>query len=864
MKNLILRDYQNQAVNAVITQLNKPYNFENPVVCMPTGTGKSFVIAEIVRQLLQQKPTFTILVLTHVKELIQQNYDKFKIICPDTSAGIFSAGLNKKQLNHNVVFASIQSIINIKDNLNNIDFIIIDEAHRVPNDNESQYKNLINFLYTKNADLRIIGLTATPFRTGSGSILNDGIFTKIVFDNTQGQDFLSLIQNGYIVNLEPRETNIKINTDGVRITAGDYNQKDLQQVANKISLTTNILNNALELANNRNKFIIFASGVEHAKNISSYLNSQNVLTTYVASELKNIERDQRIQDFKNGKYKAIVNNDILTTGFDCPDIDCIIMMRPTLSPVLWVQMLGRGMRPSPNKTNCLVLDYTNNLKKLGEINNLKNYLAEDNIFEADETFKEDEKLLFIDDKICEKCGGVNKIRDRFCSNCGEPFNTNYNDFAAQNNFIKIDFDNNLINMDFQNGDIKTTAKVPKLLADFAKENTPRRYEYPELMFLCALTFYAYSQQDNFIVRFENEGCVLNETKLNLFSMCFMPSGRGITSTLKFFEKDLRPNFNIPAPCEMELFIAQDLVRTINLKKTPVENKKECLKQLHKIVMESMHYAYYINFLQIQSCDSTYYGEFFPWFKKFIKNYCMFIDDNTFDLRDAKDAFLVYLGHNNRGTNFNSVTTILNIASKSKYNNLLTAIKKAPMNSFIPFGEILMCDYCKNLSIRPLDPLIPPGCYIDTPSLKIFKDIIAKNLEPKIKDKIDDNDVIDFFDIFTKKTKRCDKKYDYFYNANVVKTLTFSEEAQYFLLSLESTYYRYFKKWLKNKPKYLNDSMFNSNLENTTIKIAALFHLAAGFDENTEISKEYVENALKVAIFYIKNSFQVLSNFEKQK
>lgn len=428
MTNIILRDYQNQAVNAVITQLNKPYNFENPVVCMPTGTGKSFVIAEIVRQLLQQKPTFTILVLTHVKELIQQNYDKFKIICPDTSAGIFSAGLNKKQLNHNVVFASIQSIINIKDNLNNIDFIIIDEAHRVPNDNESQYKNLINFLYTKNADLRIIGLTATPFRTGSGSILNDGIFTKIVFDNTQGQDFLSLIQNGYIVNLEPRETPFKYDIKDVSMLGGDYNLQQLENAVNKQALTVKILDNALQLAEQRNKFIVFAAGVNHAKNICMYLNNKNVRTTYITNDLNNAERDRRIADFKAGKFKAIVNNNILTTGFDCPEIDCIIMMRPTLSSVLWVQMLGRGMRPSPNKTNCLVLDYTNNLATLGEINNLNDNdtnefnFSENNFGDANE-------------KDCQVCGAVNPIRARFCNNCGEPFNDNYNEYATEDDFI---------------------------------------------------------------------------------------------------------------------------------------------------------------------------------------------------------------------------------------------------------------------------------------------------------------------------------------------------------------------------------------------------------------------------------------------
>ena len=209
---------------------------------------------------------------------------------------------------------------------------------------------------------------------------------------------------------------------------GDYNLQQLENAVNKQALTVKILDNALQLAEQRNKFIVFAAGVNHAKNICMYLNNRNVRTTYITNDLNNAERDRRIADFKAGKFKAIVNNNILTTGFDCPEIDCIIMMRPTLSPVLWVQMLGRGMRPSPNKTNCLVLDYTNNLATLGEINNLNDNdtnefnFSENNFGDADE-------------KECQVCGAVNPIRARFCNNCGEPFNDNYNEYATENDFI---------------------------------------------------------------------------------------------------------------------------------------------------------------------------------------------------------------------------------------------------------------------------------------------------------------------------------------------------------------------------------------------------------------------------------------------
>ena len=393
----------------------------------------------LLKKIFDTFPNQKVLMITHVKELIQQNYEKLKAVWNDAPVGIYSAGLKKRESQQNIIFCGIQSVAKKAELFGSVDLVVIDEAHLVSHNANSQYRNFIAKLKESNSYLKVIGLTATPFRSNFGLLTDAGIFTDIAFDITQKDEFVKLISQGYLSALVPFATNHKIDVSNVKITNGEYNQQQLAKAVNVGNITEKILNDAIEIAKNRNKWLIFAAGIEHGKDICNRLNEKGVLTTCVFGDLSNAERDKNIQDFKAGKYKAIVNYGVLTTGFDCPDIDCIIMIRPTLSPVLWVQMLGRGTRPSANKENCLVLDYAGNTERLGAINDPK-------IPHKSKTKNKKQKQGEATLKTCPMCNAINIAQNTYCWKCnyffkGEKLNSVSSDLALIEktffHFVKI-------------------------------------------------------------------------------------------------------------------------------------------------------------------------------------------------------------------------------------------------------------------------------------------------------------------------------------------------------------------------------------------------------------------------------------------
>lgn len=431
------RGYQIEAVESVFKYFSN--NTGNPLLCLPTGTGKSVIIAMLLKKIFDTFPNQKVLMITHVKELIQQNYEKLKAVWNDAPVGIYSAGLKKRESQQNIIFCGIQSVAKKAELFGSVDLVVIDEAHLVSHNANSQYRNFIAKLKESNAYLKVVGLTATPFRSNFGLLTDAGIFTDIAFDITQKDEFVKLINQGYLSALVPFATNHKIDVSNVKITNGEYNQKELAKAVKVGDITEKILNDAIEIAKNRNKWLIFSCGIEHGKDICNALNEKGILTTCVFGDLSNAERDKNIQDFKTGKYKAIVNYGVLTTGFDCPEIDCIIMMRPTLSPVLWVQMLGRGTRPSANKENCLVLDYAGNTGRLGAINDPK-------IPNKSKTKNKKQKQGEATLKTCPMCNATNIAQNMYCWKCnyffkGEKLNSVSSDLAliekTSLQFVKI-------------------------------------------------------------------------------------------------------------------------------------------------------------------------------------------------------------------------------------------------------------------------------------------------------------------------------------------------------------------------------------------------------------------------------------------
>lgn len=363
---LTLRPYQIDALRALWQYLTTQPG--NPLIAMPTGTGKSLVIADFVRFVMQTYPGARILMLTHAKELIAQNYSKLVSLWPTVPAGIFSAGLKQKDTMYPVTYAGIQSIYKHAEDFGRIDIILVDEAHLLSDKASSMYAIFIDKLKEVNPRLRVIGLSATPYRMGLGLLTEGGIFDDIAYDNTQRDNFVKLINDGYLAPLRAKKTAMILDTDDVKISGGEYVLADLQAKCNIDDTNIAAIKEAVDLAGDRKHWLVFATGTVHCEALADVLNRLGVPSTFVHSKISAGERDKRISDFKDGRVKALVNMGILTTGFDFPALDCIVMLRPTRSPGLWVQMLGRGTRPAPGKKDCLVLDFAGNTARLGPIN----------------------------------------------------------------------------------------------------------------------------------------------------------------------------------------------------------------------------------------------------------------------------------------------------------------------------------------------------------------------------------------------------------------------------------------------------------------------------------------------------------------
>lgn len=422
------RPYQDEAIQSIFDYFaSHPDPDQNPVLAMPTGTGKAVVIALFIKRVMQAWPGQRIMMLTHVKELIEQNADKMRQVWPQAPLGIYSAGLGEKTPHMAVTFAGIQSARKNAALFGHQDIVLVDECHLVsPNDNAA-YKVFLGALREINPRLRVIGLSATPYRLGLGMITDGGIFTDIGYDITGMNAFNKLLDDGFLSNLIPMPTTTKIDVSAVHVRGGEFVADELADALDDRTMWM-ALQETARTAQDRAHWLIFAPGIAKVEAIVQMLGRMGIDAACVHSKMNDRERDDNIARFKAGQIRALVNADILTTGFDFPALDCIVLLRATNSPGLHVQILGRGTRPfyapgftldtpderlaaiaaSP-KRNCLVLDFAGNTMRLGPINDPRI------------PRKKGKGTGDIPIKVCDACGCMNHISARFCVNCDEPF-----------------------------------------------------------------------------------------------------------------------------------------------------------------------------------------------------------------------------------------------------------------------------------------------------------------------------------------------------------------------------------------------------------------------------------------------------------
>lgn len=405
---IIPRWYQEEAIDSIYHYFMNGGK-GNPVVALPTASGKSIIPAVFIERVMKRWSNQRFLVMTHVSVLITQNSNKMIEVWANAPIGIHSAGLKQRDIIQPVIFGGIQSMIKVAEAFGHRDIIFIDECHLVNQDENSQYLKFLAIMKNINPNVKIVGLTATKFRMGQGLLTQDGLFTDIIYDMTTLEGFNRLLAEGYLSPLIPRPTNIKLDVSNVGIQKGEFIQSQLQHEVDRAEITWNALQEAIYFGQNRRSWLIFASGIEHSNHIAEMLNKLGVECASVHSKQKPEYNNAALAAHKNLELRAISSYSKLTTGLDHPAVDFIDDLRPTMSVVLHIQKYGRGMRIYPGKSNCLVLDHANNIPRLGPIN--------DPVIPR----KKGEKTGELPIKICEACGVYNHISARKCDACGEPF-----------------------------------------------------------------------------------------------------------------------------------------------------------------------------------------------------------------------------------------------------------------------------------------------------------------------------------------------------------------------------------------------------------------------------------------------------------
>lgn len=380
-----------------------------PLIVAPVASGKALLIAEFIRRACEVYPTTRFLVLSHITELLTQDADHLRLQWPEADISFYAAKLGKKSFKGQTIFASINSIYKQAYKIPHpIDIVMIDEAHLISPESETMYQSFLADLKIINPNVRFIGYTGTNFRATEG-LLTEGegrLFTHVAYQIPM----LYLIEKGFLCPLITPAVKTKMATNGVGSKAGDYITSQLQRAVDKDYLTKACVDEIIEHGKDRKKWLVFTAGVAHCKHVMEEIQSRGISCEMVTGKTATGARNKTVDRFKNGDLQCVVNVGVFTTGFNNPAIDLMAFMRPTRSPVLYVQMGGRGMRIAPGKTDCCLLDFGGVIEELGPIDLIDAQRVEGSDGDGDAPIK-----------VCPNCDAVCFAGVSECQDCGYEF-----------------------------------------------------------------------------------------------------------------------------------------------------------------------------------------------------------------------------------------------------------------------------------------------------------------------------------------------------------------------------------------------------------------------------------------------------------
>jgi DNA repair protein RadD len=413
---LQLRPYQEQALTDLWDWFVK--HDKNALVVLPTGSGKSLVIAEWCRLVFDTDPSACIIVLAHVRELVQQNAAELAGLWPEAPWGVYSAGLGRRDIGAQLMFASIQSIAKKAYRLpRRVDMVLVDECHLIPRSSDTLYGKFLSDLKIINPAVKVVGFTATPFRMDSG-MLHDG--DGAMFDGIAHEtNVRELIEDGWLCPpIGPAHQSCEIDTTGIGTRAGEFIAAQLESAALDPAVIAAIADTIVAKGQNRRGWLVFGCTVKHCEVLRDALQARGYDGEGVFGDTETKERDRIISDFKAGKLRFLVSQGVLTTGFNAKNVDLIALARPTKSTGLFVQMVGRGTRcigsniresAANGKTDCMILDFGGNIARHGPFDD-PSIPIKGAGRDGDAPYKE-----------CPQCKCACSTMSRLCPQCGFEF-----------------------------------------------------------------------------------------------------------------------------------------------------------------------------------------------------------------------------------------------------------------------------------------------------------------------------------------------------------------------------------------------------------------------------------------------------------
>ena len=400
---LQLRDYQQEALEAIWAEL---YRSNSALCAMATGSGKSEIFIALIKMTLDLKSDAKIVVLLNKVSLLDQTVRRIVNVIGEERVGVFCGSRFKYETKKPVIIASIQSVFNAY--IGNVNLLILDEAHNI--DHESgRYLDFISKLRFQNDKLKIVGFTATPFRSTGHIYGSNKMFKRVSYE----RGLKKMIDEGYLVEPKLKKVLHQFDTTNLKVVAGEFSPKDVEALTSDEKVVSDQVKDALSRMQDRACVVWACSSIDHAERVHKILTLHYEEKAVVLhSKLRDVDRLYAQNMFEKHSARHMVFVSIVSEGYDFPPIDCVVLMRPIKSPVLYAQTVGRALRPYAGKKDALILDYGSVVETCGPL---------DNPFvptkgQRTKALPDDFKMRF-----CKTCLSYMSVKLKYCTDCGAEF-----------------------------------------------------------------------------------------------------------------------------------------------------------------------------------------------------------------------------------------------------------------------------------------------------------------------------------------------------------------------------------------------------------------------------------------------------------